>query len=91
MYVLSCLVTVRVPGSESLKDKRRVVKSVIERLKAKFNLSVAEVGLQESRCEAEIGFAVVSNDSGFAQTIIEAAVRLVESDDRVEVLYIDRY
>jgi hypothetical protein len=73
-----------------LKDKRKVVKSIIERLKAKFNLSVAEIGLQESRCDAEIGCAVVSNDPGFAHNVIEAAVRFIESDCRVEVLKIDR-
>ena len=91
MYVLSCLVTVRIPGSKSLKDKRRVVKSIIDRLKAKFNLSVAEIGLQESRRDAEIGCAVVSNDASFTHTVIEAAVRLIESDDRVEVISIDMF
>lgn len=90
MYVFSCLVTMRVLGSESLKDKRRVIKSIIERLKAKFNLSVAEIGLQESRRDAEIGCAAVSNDPGFAHTVIEAAIRLIESDGRVEILKIDR-
>jgi len=91
LYVLSCLVTVRVLGSESLKDKRRVVKSIIERLKAKFNLSVSEIGLQESRRDAEIGCAVVGNDPSFTHKVIEAAVRLIESDTRVEVLDIDRF
>ena len=52
-------------GITSLKEKRRIVKSVIERLKSRFNISISEVDHNDIKTSAVIAMAVVSNDTNF--------------------------
>jgi hypothetical protein len=82
-----------VPGCRSLKDKRSVVKGLIERARNRFNASVAEVGAQDLLQRAEIGAALVANDRRFAVAEAEALLRYIEgcpdvqvTDRQVEVL-----
>jgi uncharacterized protein YlxP (DUF503 family) len=65
--------------ARSLKDKRRVVKSLKERLRNRFNLSVAETDHQDSWQRAEITASVVATDRRRAESILDRADRLVES------------
>lgn len=90
MYIAGCRVVLRISESQSLKDKRRIVKSILERIRTHFNVSAAEVGRLGSRQEAELGMAGVSNEPGHARQIIEAAIRFVESDGRAEIIAVER-
>ncbi len=56
----------------SLKDKRRVIKSIKDRVSHKFNASIAEVDCLEDRRAAELGVAVVSNDARFAEGCLQS-------------------
>lgn len=67
-------------GSVSLKDKRRVVKSLKDRLAGRFNVSVAEVGALDHRQQAELGVAVVANDAQFVQSCLDKIVDYVRMD-----------
>jgi uncharacterized protein len=67
-------------GSTSLKDKRRVVKSLKERLAGRFNVSVAEVGSLDHRQQAELGVALVANDAQFVQSCLDKIVDYVRLD-----------
>jgi uncharacterized protein YlxP (DUF503 family) len=67
-------------GVESLKDKRRIVRSVRDRLQKKFHLSAAEVDLQDSLSFAEIGAALVSNNKDFGETVLQKAFTMIEDD-----------
>ena len=60
-----------IPDSRSLKEKRKVVRSTVDRLRARFNAAVAEVGDQDLWGRARIGFAVVSNDSRFVNSVLD--------------------
>ena len=64
--------------AQSLKDKRRVIKSVKERLRGRFNLSVAETDHQDSWQRAEITAAVVATDRRRAESVMDRADALVE-------------
>ena len=82
-----------VPGCRSLKDKRSVVKGLVERARAKFNASVAEVGAQDLLQRAEIGAAFVSNDPRHLAAEAEALLAYVAGcpdvvllDRQVEIL-----
>ena len=55
------------PPIESIKEKRRIVVSLKEKLANKFHLSVAEVDLQDSLRYAQLGAAVVSNSTSFGE------------------------
>ena len=74
------------PGCYSLKDRRQVLRSLLERLRHRYNLAAAEVGGQEHWNHAVIGLAAVSNDQTHARRILEEAVRFVENDGRCEIV-----
>jgi uncharacterized protein len=67
-------------GSTSLKDKRRVIKSLKDRLCGRFNAAVAEVGSLDHRQAAELGVAVVANDAQFVQSCLDKIVDYVQKD-----------
>lgn len=73
--------------SRSLKDKRRVIKSLKERLKHRFNISIAEVGATESIQQAIIGAAMVSNDSQHVQETLTKVVNFMNNDVRAELMH----
>ncbi len=72
--------------SGSLKARRRVVNSLKDRIRARFNVSVADVGDQDLHQRAEIVVAVVCNDGRFANEVLSKALRIIESEVRVEIL-----
>jgi hypothetical protein len=67
-------------GATSLKDKRRVVKSLKERLINKFSVSVAEVGSHELYQQAELGVAMVGNDRRHVEGCLAKIVDYVRLD-----------
>jgi uncharacterized protein len=64
-------------GACSLKDKRRAVKSYKDRIRARFNVSIAEVGDNEIYRRADIAVACVSNDAVFVQSVLQKVVNQV--------------
>ncbi len=61
---------VHIPGARSLKDKRRVIKSLIERSHQRLRVSVAETGLHDLHQRAEVTFAIVlAQESSFAEEL----------------------
>lgn len=77
-------------GIASLKEKRSIVKSVIGRLKSRYNVSVSEVDQQDSRSSAVIGIAVVGNDSQFIGQQLDAALNFMRNDTRFYLGQVDR-
>lgn len=67
-------------GATSLKDKRRVIKSLKERLIHKFNASVAEVGSLDHRQQAELGATIVGNDGAFVESCLDKMVDYIRMD-----------
>jgi uncharacterized protein len=68
------------PGCASLKEKRGRIKPLISRLRREFNLSVAEVGLNDKWSEALIGCAMIGNEAAFLQAALETVRKWVESN-----------
>jgi hypothetical protein len=68
------------PASRSLKDKRRVVKSMVERIHQKFRVSVAETDFHDLLQRAEISLAIVTNGEAEMENLMEEIHRLVESE-----------
>ena len=75
-----------VPGCRSLKDKRSVVKGLVERARNRFNASVAETGSLDVLQRADLGAALVSNDPGVAASEAEALLAYLEGCPDVQVL-----
>ncbi len=78
MVVAVCTLELEIPASHSLKDKRRVVKSVIARVRRDFNVSVAEVDSLDAWQCATIGIVCVSSDRDYAHGLLEKAVASIE-------------
>lgn len=78
MYVGTCLLTIEIPEANSLKDKRSVVKSLVERARRELRISAAEVGLLDEWDVAQVGLACVSNSAAKADQLIAEAVNWVE-------------
>ncbi len=72
--------------SHSLKEKRFVIKSLIDRIKNKFNVSVAEVDANDLWQRSVIGIAFVSNETVMVNKVFEQIKNLVVSIHSVELL-----
>ncbi|MET0413360.1 MAG: DUF503 domain-containing protein [Polyangiaceae bacterium] len=76
MFIGVCRLVIQIPEARSLKDRRRVVKSLKDRVRAKLPVSIAEVGDLEHPGVAYLGLAVVANESGRCSEILSAAVSM---------------
>ncbi|HEX6289816.1 MAG TPA: DUF503 domain-containing protein [Herpetosiphonaceae bacterium] len=77
MIIGSLLLELFIPTSHSLKDKRSVVKSILQRLRNEFNVSTAEVDQQDRWQVAVLGVACVSSDRQYAHQQLQAVVEWV--------------
>ena len=87
MNVGICKINLRLPENSSLKDKRQVLKSIITRIRNKFDVSVAEVDNHDRWQLATIGICCVSNDNRHANEILSKVADFVlNSRFGVEIL-----
>ena len=77
MVVGICRLVLALPWNDSLKGKRSVVKSILERARQRFHVAAAEVEDLDAHRRATLGFAVVSNDVRHAQSVIDKVVSFV--------------
>ncbi len=82
MPLATLTIHLHIPGCGSLKEKRGYIKPLIARLRREFNLSVAEVGLQDKWQEAVIGCAMIGSDPAFLQSALQTVARWVEGNWR---------
>ncbi len=73
-------------GAGSLKDKRRVIKSIVERVRQRYNVSISEVGEMDNWRKAEIGIAAVSADNSGTDRVMQKVFNFIDNDERVEVV-----
>jgi len=97
MIIAAAMITLVIPESDSLKAKRRVVKSLIERVRHKFEAAVAEVGDNDLWQKARIGVALVGNDSQLLNTRLQQIMTFIENqylaeiiDSQVELCYLEK-
>ena len=83
---MSCVIQIYIGESRSLKDKRQVISSLKERIRNRFNASVAEVADQELWQRAELGVAVVSSAVQHCDEMLAKIVNFIEGDHRVQLL-----
>src|SRR5262249_21285720 len=86
MIVGSLRVRLLLRESRSLKDKRQVVRSIKDRLRNHFNVSVAEVEAQDNRQLAVLGVAMGSNEAAHVRTSLEQIVAALRSHPIAELL-----
>jgi len=89
MYIQSAKLTFYIPYSTSLKDKRRVSRSLIDKTRQRFNASVAEVDTQDLHRTLTIGVAVVSGDAAHAHNSLDEIVRYMEENAEAELTEVE--
>lgn len=73
MHVAVCSIELFIPGAGSLKGKRHIIQSIIQRIRSRTNASVAETGFQDYWQRATIGIAMVSSN----KVLLEKQVNLI--------------
>jgi uncharacterized protein YlxP (DUF503 family) len=81
----------QIPEVDSIKAKRRIVRSVKDVLQHRFHMSAAEVDLQDSLSFAQIGGAVVSNSRSFGESVLQKAFAWVEKEIPVRIQDVSIY
>jgi uncharacterized protein YlxP (DUF503 family) len=90
MFIGICKLELLLLESFSLKDKRQVVRSIIERLKNRFNISIAEVGHLEALKRTALGLALVSNETAYLEKMMGMVINFVEADARVQITGLEK-
>ncbi|MBS3758906.1 MAG: DUF503 domain-containing protein [Desulfobacterales bacterium] len=95
MVIGSGVITLRLHNCRSLKEKRGIIKSMIQRVRNGFNASIAEVRLNDSLTRAEIGFAMVGNDRRMINSKMDKLIAFTENlylaeliDTKIEIINI---
>ncbi len=79
MHIGVCTVYLSVPESQSLKDKRQVIRSLIDQIKKRFNIAVAEVGELDMHQRSVVGFVSISNNSRHLNQMLSRVIKFIES------------
>ena len=86
MIICLCSLQLYLGWSNSLKDKRREIKSLMKKAQSKFNISIAETDDQDNWRTATIGFAAVSSERRHADSIINEVVKFIEQNTEAEII-----
>lgn len=84
-----CTLELHIPEANSLKEKRSVVKSMLDGMRGRFNVSAAEVEQLDTWRRATIAVASVSNSRGFTDQVLNKVLDWVESNPRVYVASVE--
>ncbi len=80
-------ITLRIHDCRSLKEKRKIVKSMISRIRNHFNVSIAEVGSNDIHKKAEIGFAVIGNERMLINSKLDKIFNFAEDTGLAEITH----
>jgi uncharacterized protein YlxP (DUF503 family) len=97
MIIVAARLTLMIPENASLKGKRRVVRSLIEKVRHKFEAAIAEVGDNDLWQKAKIGVALVGNDRQLLEARLQQIMKFMENqhlaeivDSQVELCYLEK-
>jgi uncharacterized protein YlxP (DUF503 family) len=85
MIVSMIQILFEIPEVDTIKEKRRILRSVKDKLQRRFHLSAAEVDLQDSLSFAQIGGALVSNSKDFGEMVLHKALAMIEEEVPVRI------
>jgi len=90
VFTVSAELTFYIPQAVSLKDKRQVRRSLIEKTRHKFNVSIAEIDTQDVMQTLTIGIALVSGDAAHRQNAIDEIIRFMEAHADAELVSVEK-
>jgi len=90
MYVAVGRVRLLLPGNQSLKGKRHVLRRLLERVRARYPVAVAEVAEQDRWQVAVLGLAAVGNEARFVRSVLDAAIGAIRGVPEAPVADVER-
>lgn len=84
-------ITLRIFDAFSLKDKRSVIKSILQKTHTKYNVSIAEVEAHDIHNMGVLGLSIVSNSALFNEQSIDKITNFIESNYELEIVEIEEY
>ncbi len=78
--------SIRIPEALSLKEKRLTLKSLVTRIRNRFNVSISEMGSQDKWQLATLGVAHVAGDRRYANQVLDRVLDFAEAVKQIEVL-----
>lgn len=90
MITLSAKLTFYIPHATSLKDKRQVRRSLIDKTRQRFNVSIAEVDTQNTHQTLTLGVAVVSGEVSRTQNSLDEIIRFMENNPDAELTGVEK-
>ncbi len=86
MVIGVCKLDLRIPENHSLKEKRHVLRKLIDRVKTRFNVAIAEVGDNDLWQRAQMGFCTVGNDRRHINSSLDKVIYFIEQMNLVEMV-----
>lgn len=86
MFIGILKITIFISDAQSLKDKRKVLRRLRDILRNKFNISIAEVGDLNLWQRATLGIAIVGNDAGFTDSVVNSIAQLIRAENNCEII-----
>lgn len=86
MTVGVLIIDIMICTSASLKEKRYVLKSIKDKLKHKFNVSVAELDFQDKWQRSQLGIALISNEYSHVENSLQKVFRFLDESDEYEII-----
>lgn len=86
MFVGICTVELHIPDSGSLKGKRQVIKSIKDRIRQNYNVSIAEIDGHDLWQRVVLGIACIGSEKGYINGILDRIVGLLQGNHSVELL-----
>lgn len=90
MIIARCTISMRASWVHSLKEKRTIVKSLCSKVRNKFNVSIAEIDMQDMHQSIVIGIAAIAGDSAHADSITDNVINFIESITDAEIISVER-
>lgn len=90
MTIAALAIRLHAPRAHSLKEKRMELRSLLARVRGKFNVSAAEIGEQDTHQILAVGFAAVAADRAQADSILDHVIAFVEANTEAELLSVER-
>ncbi|MDN6162532.1 MAG: DUF503 domain-containing protein [Atopostipes sp.] len=89
MHILGIEITLHFYSVQTLKEKRRILRSILDRSHHKYKVANAEVGYLDNLSRTSLGFALVSNNRQEAERILQKVINLIDIRSEVEIVDID--
>lgn len=87
MTIGVCTMEIHLPGSDSLKGKRRVLKSLTDQVQRRFNVSIAELEANDTWQRSVLGVACLGNERRHVNQVLDRVVRVVEQTPAVRMIH----